>query len=368
MATFSHCTSSASLLSIRAVSNRLGLCQQTLRRYEKAGRITSKRTLGNHRRYDLQLVREQLGLAEPNGHPKGIRVLLYARVSGARQAKGMKNGDQSDLTRQIDRLKAYSKEHYPGEIPQVWRDIGSGLGENRRSYRALLTKILTHELDNSVLLVTTKDRLSRFSQDTFILICKTHNIEVVFTEEKEELNADENAELTEDLCHIIQSFSSRIYSKRSAQRVKITLCPDDLKELFSLYKQGWSARAIARKFKAEQRTGINGKGETKAVTYYQVRHHLENEFATLSKVMGTEDTPNSFNRFFSACIRQTEKEKGRLNYRNMLKRYGEFCVKHKLEELSGRSVRAILKTMKIEQQLDGNGRTFLYGLQLLKVK
>ena len=137
-----------------------------------------------------------------------------------------------------------------------------------------------------------------------------------------------------------------------------------------MYKRGFSARAIARKFKAERRTGINGKNEVKAITYYQVRHHLENEFATLSKVMDMDKTTteNSFNQFFTSCVRQTEKEKGRLNYKNMLKRYGEFCVKHKLEELSSKSIRAILRTMKIEQQLDGNGRTFLYGLQLLKVK
>ncbi|MFX1295050.1 MAG: MerR family DNA-binding transcriptional regulator [Promethearchaeota archaeon] len=48
---------SSRYLSIGIASHLLGVCSKTLRRWGRAGKLRSAfRTLGNHRRYDRQLV------------------------------------------------------------------------------------------------------------------------------------------------------------------------------------------------------------------------------------------------------------------------------------------------------------------------
>ena len=71
----------------------MGVSTDTLRRWEKEGKITSSRTEGGHRRYDLTSIlkdKEDEGLT-----------ILYARVSTRPQLK--------DLDRQIAVLETYAE-------------------------------------------------------------------------------------------------------------------------------------------------------------------------------------------------------------------------------------------------------------------
>jgi len=42
------------MINIKEASKLIGVSPKTLRRWEKEGKITSFRTLGNHRRYDKE--------------------------------------------------------------------------------------------------------------------------------------------------------------------------------------------------------------------------------------------------------------------------------------------------------------------------
>lgn len=49
------------MLTIKEISNILGVSPKTLRDWEKKGKISSYRTVGGHRRYVLEEIKNQLG-------------------------------------------------------------------------------------------------------------------------------------------------------------------------------------------------------------------------------------------------------------------------------------------------------------------
>ena len=83
-------------LTIHEAADLLGVSPQTLRRWERAGKITcAHRTKGNQRRYDITLLRP-----EKNSDSKSMRpTLAYARVSSHDQ--------KEDLERQEHMLSLF---------------------------------------------------------------------------------------------------------------------------------------------------------------------------------------------------------------------------------------------------------------------
>ena len=70
-------------ISIGKAARELGVAQETLRRWEAAGKITVERTPQGHRRYDLSQLR---GLV-PTKNSSSKPTLAYARVSSHDQKK-----------------------------------------------------------------------------------------------------------------------------------------------------------------------------------------------------------------------------------------------------------------------------------------
>jgi predicted site-specific integrase-resolvase len=85
-------------ISIGKVSNYLGVSISTLRRWDEMNLFNSSfRTIGGHRRYELNTILEITGdKASENNIALG-----YARVSGHKQKK--------DLVNQINSIKNYSQ-------------------------------------------------------------------------------------------------------------------------------------------------------------------------------------------------------------------------------------------------------------------
>jgi len=48
------------LLTINQAAKRLGVAKKTIRRWETSGKITSKRTAGGHRRFDISKLKRQI--------------------------------------------------------------------------------------------------------------------------------------------------------------------------------------------------------------------------------------------------------------------------------------------------------------------
>lgn len=127
--------------------------------------------------------------------------VVYGRVSNTSQ--------KEDLNRQIDLIKNYMI--YNGYIvDQVFKDIASGMNEDRLDFNKLINMVLENKISN--IFISTKDRLSRFGYEYLKNIFNKYNCNIVILDNSD-TKTYEN-ELTDDLLTIIHHFSMKYYSKR----------------------------------------------------------------------------------------------------------------------------------------------------------
>lgn len=185
------------LISIGEVAELKAVSVDTVRRWEKEGKIKSIRTDGGHRRYRLADFVEQ----------KTGKTIAYARVSSHDQ--------KSDLDRQDAVLSAYCQSK--GWDFEVIRDLGSGMNYRKKG----LSKLLNALLDGDVarLVITNKDRLLRFGSELVFSVCEYHEVEVIILNKKDDSTFEED--LASDVLEIITVFSARLYGSRSHKNKKI---------------------------------------------------------------------------------------------------------------------------------------------------
>ena len=192
--------------SIRKTADALGVSIETLRRWEKIGKIRSERTL--NRRYDLNSLNlSEMNLRRSRTASLQRKTVVYGRVSSKDQ--------KEDLQRQILRLESYCAAH--GWTYEVIADLGSGLNYQKKGLKQLIQKICSTEVERLVL--THKDRLLRFGSELVFSLCEQFNTEVIVLNASEELSFEE--ELAQDVLEIITVFSAKLYGARSHQNKKI---------------------------------------------------------------------------------------------------------------------------------------------------
>ena len=142
------------MYNIREFAKLLGITPQTLRVWEKEGKIKPFRTKGRHRRYDDEMLRDLLNKSKPQIQKKTV---LYARVSSNGQSGVHESGvhESDDLKRQISQLETFALSR--GYCYEIYQDIGSGLNFNRKEFNRLVLEILESKIDRVV--VNYKDRL-----------------------------------------------------------------------------------------------------------------------------------------------------------------------------------------------------------------
>ena len=191
------------LISISEASIILGVTTTTLRRWNQSGKLIPKfRTLGGHRRYELETI---IRIIQPNIN-KNKKTLCYSRVSSYDQ--------KEDLKRQSEKLKEFCKEKKYENIELI-EDLGSGLNFKKKGLKKLIKLIISSKIDRIIL--THKDRLLRFGSDLLINLAKEFNIETIIINEKS-LSFEE--ELSQDVLEIITVFSARLYGSRSHKNKK----------------------------------------------------------------------------------------------------------------------------------------------------
>jgi excisionase family DNA binding protein len=191
-------------IGIGEAAKELGVSISTLRRWESEGKITSERTHGKHRRYDISTMRNH-GESKPVGAHR--ITIAYAR--------GSSHDQKSDLVRQVERLETYCAAK--GWRYEIVSDLGSGLNYNKRGLRKLILRICEGEV--SRLVITHKDRLLRFGSELVFAICEKYGTEVVILNASDEMTFEQ--ELAEDVLEIITVFSARLYGSRSHKNKKI---------------------------------------------------------------------------------------------------------------------------------------------------
>jgi predicted site-specific integrase-resolvase len=182
------------MVGIQEAATFLGVTPQSLRRWERSGKLVADaRTAGGRRRYNLSRLR-------PEQYPGGVigrRTVGYARVSSLDQ--------KEDLERQRKILEVYCATH--GWRFDVVVDLGSGVNDRKKGLRQLLTGIVDGQIGR--LVITHKDRLLRFSSELVFAICETRNVEVVILNQGEGATFEE--ELEADVLEITSVLSARLY-------------------------------------------------------------------------------------------------------------------------------------------------------------
>ena len=193
------------LLSIGEAARLLGVCANTLRLWEKRGKLAPFcRTMGGHRRYD----QDELRALRSDGTSAGTGLTVaYARVSSHDQ--------KDDLARQAERLRRECLIRGYGEV-EVITDLGSGLNFAKRGLRRLLGLLLRRQAVR--LVVTHKDRLLRFGSELVFEICRAFRIEVVVVEA---VQADAMSTLAADVIELMTVFAARMHGARSHRNRRV---------------------------------------------------------------------------------------------------------------------------------------------------
>ena len=186
-------------ISIGQASKILGISIQTLRNWEKTGKLLPDFiSVGRTRRYSRCRLLSIAGLTKPETKEDQKTTIAYARVST--------NEQKEDLSRQIELLELFCAKN--GFSYEVISDLGSGMNYRKKG----LKKLLDAKVER--LVITHKDRLLRFGAELVFTICETKGVEVII------LNKGDGAvgfeeELAKDVLEIITVFSAKLYGSRS---------------------------------------------------------------------------------------------------------------------------------------------------------
>ena len=197
-------------VSIGQLAEETGVSIDTLRRWEREGKITSERTEGGHRRYDLSKIKVQLGRMRP---PTDKMTVGYARVSTPTK--------KEDLERQKQVIELFCASK--GWKHTILTDVGSGLNYNKKGLKELLQRIEQNEVERLVL--NYKDRLLRFGAELVFTLCELQGVEVVIIHKGEQPTFEE--ELAQDVLEIITVFSARLYGSRSKKHKNMMKALED---------------------------------------------------------------------------------------------------------------------------------------------
>ena len=188
------------LVTIGEASKLKGISIDTLRRWEREGKIVSERTDGGHRRYRVS---QLLDIKDEFKR----KTILYCRVSSHDQKK--------DLDTQAELLAAYAKP-FDWDCETI-KDLGSGLNYKKKGLQKLIELLMTNLVER--LVITDKDRLLRFGSELIFSICEHQQVEVIVLNKRIANSFEED--LAKDVLEIITVFAARLYGSRSRRNLQL---------------------------------------------------------------------------------------------------------------------------------------------------
>jgi len=190
--------------SSKKVTEILGVTAQTLRNWDKEGKLKPSYVKSNGYRYYSE--DSILSYTQERKTKKNLNVIGYARVSSKKQS--------DDLERQVNNLKTYLDSKYTDY--EIITDIGSGINYTKPGLKKLIEKINRKEVD--LIVVLYKDRLLRFGFELVEYFAELNNVKI---EILDKIDKNQDQELVEDLIQIITVFSCKIQGKRKAKTKEI---------------------------------------------------------------------------------------------------------------------------------------------------
>ena len=190
--------------STKTVAQLLGVTSQTLRNWDREGKLKPSYVKSNGYRYYSE--DSILSYTQERKTKKTLNVIGYARVSSKKQI--------DDLNRQIENLRTYIESKY--ETYEIISDVGSGINYTKPGLQKLIEKINRKEVD--LIVVLYKDRLLRFGFELIEYFAALNNVKI---EVLDKINKSENQELVEDLVQIVTVFSCKLQGKRKSKTKKL---------------------------------------------------------------------------------------------------------------------------------------------------
>ena len=189
--------------SINEFSKILGVSAQTLRNWDKNGKLHPHHTSGNGYRYYSHEQLNQVMNIKPNLN----RIVIgYCRVSSNKQ--------RDELERQIENMELYLTSQ--GKPFEIISDIGSGINYKKKGLKEVIKRISQNKVEKVVVLY--KDRLLRFGFELVEYIASLYNCDIEIIDNTEK---SEEQELVEDLVQIITVFSCQLQGKRASKARKL---------------------------------------------------------------------------------------------------------------------------------------------------
>ena len=179
----------------------LGVSTQTLRLWDKTGKIHTIRTPSNRRKYSQSDIYNIIGWNQTITKKKQV---IYARVSSKKQ--------MDDLERQKNLLRSNFIDY------ELVTDCGSGINWKRQGLKTILEWAMSGALEKVV--VTHRDRLCRFAFELLQFIFERCKVELVVLNEETSSPTTEQ-ELADDILSIIQVYACRKMGKRRYKSKKI---------------------------------------------------------------------------------------------------------------------------------------------------
>lgn len=186
--------------SSKKVTEILGVTAQTLRNWDKEGKLKPSYVKSNGYRYYSE--DSILSYTQERKTKKNLNVIGYARVSSKKQS--------DDLERQVNNLKAYLDSKYSDY--EIITDIGSSINYTKPGLKKLIEKINRKEVD--LIVVLYKDRLLQFGFELVEYFAELNNVKI---EVLDKIDKNQDQELVEDLVQIITVFSCKIQGKRKSK-------------------------------------------------------------------------------------------------------------------------------------------------------
>ena len=188
--------------TINKFAKIIGVTPQTLRNWDRNGKLHPHHTSSNGYRYYSE---DQLN-AVTGIQATPRKVIGYCRVSSPKQ--------KDALERQVENLKTYL--YAQGKPFEIITDIGSGFNHKKKGLQDLIRRIESNQVEKVVVLY--KDRLLRFGFELIETIAAIHGckIEIVDATQK-----SEQQELVEDLAQIITVFHGELQGKQASKAKKM---------------------------------------------------------------------------------------------------------------------------------------------------
>ena len=184
-------------------AKEIGVSVETLRRWDRTGKLKAKRTPSNHRYYTEEDLAQAKGL-KPISESRSV--IVYCRVSSQKQ--------KNELSNQKLAMEKFCLGR--GLAVDEWiEEIGGGLNFKRKKFLKLIESALSGKIETIV--IAHKDRLCRFAFDLIEQLLSKRGCQIIVANAE---SLSPQAELLEDLMAVVHCFSCRLYGARSYRKEK----------------------------------------------------------------------------------------------------------------------------------------------------